>query len=87
MINAADKEIQGAEGEENKEDDDGDRGKKRGRKGKRTGTCVTIEKDPRVLDVADFEMEFRTDPLFKKTAAAFDEGGVAGLLLNNITVR
>ena len=61
--------------------------KKRGHKLKKTGTCVTIEKDPSVLNIADFEMDFRADPLFRKTAAAFDEGGVSGLLLKNIPVR
>jgi condensin complex subunit 2 len=45
-----------------------------------------IEKDPSNL-IGDFDMASRVDPLFQKTAAAFDEGGVAGLLLNNLVVQ
>jgi condensin complex subunit 2 len=31
-------------------------------------------------------MEFSVDPLFRKTSAAFDEGGASGLLLNHLNV-
>ena len=34
-----------------------------------------------------FDLEFEVDPLFKKTSAAFDEGGVEGLLLNQLCIR
>ena len=77
-------------GEEGKEagNEEGE-GKKRGKKHKKSSTIpgLMIEKDPSVLDLADFDLESRVDPLFKKTAAAFDEGGVGGLLLNNINVQ
>ena len=78
----------GANGEEEEGREEGE-GKKRGKKHKKSSTIpgLMIEKDPSVLDLADFDLESRVDPLFKKTAAAFDEGGVGGLLLNNINVQ
>ena len=62
--------------------------KKGGKKSKksRSGPGLMIEKDPSNL-LAEFDLESRVDPLFQKTAAAFDEGGVGGLLLNNLTVQ
>ena len=33
-----------------------------------------------------FDLEFDVDPLFRKTSAAFDEGGARGLLLNHLSV-
>ena len=33
-----------------------------------------------------FDLAFDVDPLFKKTSAAFDEGGAKGLLLNHLSV-
>ena len=33
------------------------------------------------------EYQVTTDPLFKKTSAAFDEGGAKGLLMNNLSVH
>ncbi len=32
------------------------------------------------------ELEFSVDPLFKKVAADFDEGGAKGLLLNHLNI-
>ena len=79
---------------DNKEDQEADKDgevgevvKKRVRRGMKASTTVVIEECPSVLDITNFETEFRVDPLFQKTSAAFDEGGVSGLLLNNIDVR
>ena len=47
----------------------------------------TIEKKPSSLEVDTFDLQFEVDPLFKKTSASFDEGGVEGLLLNHLCVR
>ena len=33
-----------------------------------------------------YDLEFSVDPLFKKTSAEFDEGGVSGLLLNHLQI-
>ena len=83
---------EGEAGKEEGEAEDGDveeggkkGGKKRGKKSNRT-PGIMIEKDPARLD-GEFDCESRMDPLFQKTAAAFDEGGVVGLLLNNLIVQ
>ena len=47
----------------------------------------TLETNMDALNVKTFDLEFDVDPLFKKTSALFDEGGAAGLLLNNIGVN
>jgi len=77
---------EGGEEEEGEEQEAGT-SRPKGHRGKKAGTAVTVETNPSVLDIANFDMEFRADPLFRKTAAAFDEGGVSGLLLKNIPVR
>ena len=38
------------------------------------------------LQVKKMELEFSVDPLFKKVAADFDEGGAKGLLLNHLAI-
>jgi condensin complex subunit 2 len=50
----------------------------------RAVTVQTIERNTKSLDVVTFDLEFEVDPLYKKTSAAFDEGGIEGLLLNQI---
>ena len=77
------------EGEEKEETEEGVEAKKQGRRRKkhRGGFGLMIEEDPKNLDLANFDLISSVDPLFQKTAAAFDEGGVEGLLLNNLTVR
>ena len=52
-----------------------------------SGTAVTVEKNPKALDVNTFDLEFEVDPLFRNTSAAFDDGGVEALLLTHLTVR
>ena len=74
---AADGEGEGGEGEEGK------RPSKKKAKKSSTAPGLMIEKDPNNL-IAAFDFGSRVDPLFQKTAAAFDEGGVEGLLLNNL---
>lgn len=44
----------------------------------------TIEKNVKSLNINTFDCEYEVDPLFKKTTAAFDEGGVEGLLINQL---
>lgn len=36
------------------------------------------------IDAKKFDLAFAVDPLFQRTAALFDEGGAAGLLLNSL---
>lgn len=47
---------------------------------------MVVEKNPKVLDMNTNSLEFAVDPLFKKTSAAFDEGGVDGLLFSHLFV-
>ena len=47
----------------------------------------TTERNTKVLDINSFDLEFEVDPLFQKTSAAFDEGGVEGLLLNHLCIQ
>jgi len=53
---------------------------------KHVGGINTLEANPDSLDVKKFDLEFDVDPLFRKTSAAFDEGGARGLLLNHLSV-
>ena len=53
---------------------------------KRRRITHTIESDEEALNVKSFDLEFVADPLFKKTAADFDEGGAKGLLLNHLCI-
>ena len=46
----------------------------------------TLVEDASELEVKNLESDFNVDPLFKKTAAGFDEGGATGLLLNHLMV-
>ena len=50
-------------------------------------TAVVVERNPKVLDMNTNSLEFAVDPLFKKTSAAFDEGGADGLLFSQLFVR
>ena len=52
-----------------------------------SGTAVTVEKNPKVLDVNTYDLEFEVDPLFRKTSAAFDDGGVDALLFTHLSIR
>lgn len=63
------------------EDSDGPPGAK---KRKRARQGRTIETNLKNITVQRLELAFKTDPLFHKTSAAFDEGGTAGLLLNQL---
>lgn len=77
-------EEEGGEGEEGEVQ--GKRVSKRSKRSAGSGSDLMIEKNPSNL-ISEFDMASRVDPLFQKTAAAFDEGGVAGLLLNNLIVQ
>jgi len=46
----------------------------------------TLESNESNLNVRKLELDFTVDPLFRKTSAAFDEGGAHGLLLNHLGV-
>ncbi|KIJ62035.1 hypothetical protein HYDPIDRAFT_95405 [Hydnomerulius pinastri MD-312] len=46
----------------------------------------TLAKDAAQLRSKKLDLEFRIDPLFKKTCADFDEGGAQGLLMNHLSL-
>ncbi|KAI6112767.1 condensin complex subunit 2/barren [Pisolithus sp. B1] len=46
----------------------------------------TLAKDVAQLRSKKLDLEFRVDPLFRKTCADFDEGGAHGLLMNHLSL-
>lgn len=46
----------------------------------------TLAKDATQLRSKKLDLEFRVDPLFRKTCADFDEGGAQGLLMNHLSL-
>ncbi|EPS39335.1 hypothetical protein H072_6842 [Dactylellina haptotyla CBS 200.50] len=79
-----DQEEGGGEGEDG-DDDDEEGGKRKARK-RATRSEATLAKDISQLQLKKFDLEFAVDPLFKKAAADFDEGGAKGLLLNVLSI-
>eukprot|EP00040_Diaphanoeca_grandis_P025280 m.139816 g.139816 ORF g.139816 m.139816 type:complete len:683 (+) comp30083_c0_seq2:78-2126(+) len=47
----------------------------------------TIVKNVSTITMDKLDLEFSVDPLFRKTSAAFDQGGARGLLLNHLTTQ
>ncbi|CAG8544083.1 7690_t:CDS:2 [Paraglomus occultum] len=68
--------------EEAEEDQDAQTKQRR----KKPRTEQTLAKDPSAICVKDWDLEYQVDPLWKKMAADFDEGGARGLLLNQLAV-
>ncbi|KAK6536026.1 hypothetical protein TWF281_000272 [Arthrobotrys megalospora] len=79
-----DEEGAGGEGEDG-DDDDEEGGRKKARK-RAARSEATLAKDWSQLQLKKFDLEFAVDPLFKKAAADFDEGGAKGLLLNVLSI-
>ncbi|XP_064398390.1 condensin complex subunit 2-like [Halichondria panicea] len=59
-------------------------GKGKTKKTTSSGVNKVLEKNVKNLNINTFDLEYQVDPLFKKTSAAFDEGGVEGLLINHL---
>lgn len=75
--------------EKGKESDDdeqpeGEPKRVRGKKHHTNGFSSQIVKDVTTINTNNYDLEFEVDPLFKKMSAAFDEGGAAGLLINQL---
>ncbi|XP_071947750.1 condensin complex subunit 2-like isoform X2 [Antedon mediterranea] len=68
-----------------KEQHEGDDAKETKKKKARHGNTVVTNLN--TITTNKFDLEFEVDPLFQKTAAAFDEGGTFSLLLNHLPVR
>ncbi|XP_059151350.1 condensin complex subunit 2-like [Physella acuta] len=54
------------------------------KKKRKTTKAQTIETNLKNINVDKFDLEFEVDPMFQMMSAAFDEGGVRGLLLNRL---
>ncbi|KAF3914681.1 hypothetical protein AA313_de0205649 [Arthrobotrys entomopaga] len=77
---------EGAAGEGEEGDEDDEEGGKRKARKRANRSEATLAKDFSQLQLKKFDLEFSVDPLFKKAAADFDEGGAKGLLLNVLSI-
>ena len=78
---------EGEGGEDGEEDEEGEEGgKKKSKKRAQRSAEATLVKDFEQLRLKKMELEFSVDPLFKKAAADFDEGGAKGLLMNHLSI-
>ncbi len=79
---------EGRVGEDDDEDGEGGgEGEGGAQKKKKTHRpASTLAKDAAQLRNKKPELEFRVDPLFRKTCADFDEGGAHGLLMNHLAL-
>lgn len=76
----------GKDGKEDELDESGNTANVNTKQARKKRQTNTIEADEEALNVKAFDVEFKVDPLFKKTAADFDEGGAKGLLLNHLCI-
>ncbi|KAK5689816.1 hypothetical protein LTR97_012575 [Elasticomyces elasticus] len=76
---------EGEEGEGSEGEGDGE-AKKKGRKKVQRSAEATLATSFESLRLKKMELEFSVDPLFKKAAADFDEGGAKGLLMNHLSI-
>ncbi|KAH9831878.1 condensin complex component cnd2 like protein, partial [Teratosphaeria destructans] len=75
------------EGEDGEEDEEGEDGVKKPKKKKAARSAeATLAASFEQLRLKKMELEFSVDPLFKKAAADFDEGGAKGLLMNHLSI-
>lgn len=74
----------GEEGDLENQDGTGQNQGTRKRKAHRSES--TLAKNPAQLRSKKLDLEFRVDPLFRKTCADFDEGGAQGLLMNHLSL-
>ncbi|KAK4553020.1 hypothetical protein LTR86_009944 [Recurvomyces mirabilis] len=74
------------EGEEDGDGEEDGEGKKKTRKKASRSAEATLVNHFDQLRLKKMELEFSVDPLFKKAAADFDEGGAKGLLMNHLAI-
>ncbi|SLM38879.1 condensin complex component cnd2 [Lasallia pustulata] len=80
-------EEEGGDGEDGEEEEEGEDGaRKKAKKRAQRSSEATLAPSFAPLQLKKFELEFSVDPLFKKVAADFDEGGAKGLLLNHLAI-
>lgn len=51
---------------------------------KKIGVTNTIETNMNAICMEKYDLQFDVDPLFHKMSQKFDEGGIKGMLLNNL---
>ncbi|EMC91440.1 hypothetical protein BAUCODRAFT_79867 [Baudoinia panamericana UAMH 10762] len=78
-------EEEGEDVEEEEEGEDGEVKKKTRKKASRSAEATLVASFDQ-LRLKKMELEFSVDPLFKKAAADFDEGGAKGLLMNHLSI-
>ncbi|PKA65273.1 Condensin complex subunit 2 [Apostasia shenzhenica] len=78
----------GNSAEENQRQDQSDKieGGNKKEHDRKLSPLSTLEASFEALNVKKFDVAFTVDPLYHQTSAQFDEGGVKGLLLNNLGV-
>ncbi|EGG19215.1 hypothetical protein DFA_02463 [Cavenderia fasciculata] len=82
-----DGEGQSKDDQEEELDEEGNPIAKTKDKKKKKSGASTLESNINNINCKKFDVTFMTDPLFHKTSAAFDAGGVAGLLMNKLSVN
>lgn len=75
-----------ADDDDDDEDGEGGDPSQGGKKRKTHRPASTLAKDASQLRNKKLDLEFRVDPLFRKTCADFDEGGANGLLMNHLSL-
>ncbi|KAG1750052.1 condensin complex subunit 2/barren [Suillus occidentalis] len=87
LSNLANEGMVGAEDDETLSDNpDGQDATQAKKKKKSHRPDSTLAKDASQLHSKKLDLEFRVDPLFRKTCADFDEGGAQGLLMNHLSL-
>ncbi|THH01047.1 hypothetical protein EW026_g1576 [Hermanssonia centrifuga] len=85
LANEGSNGVNDGDGSDNEEGGDQD-GAQGGRKKKTHRPGSTLAKDVSQLRNKKLDLEFKVDPLFRKTCADFDEGGANGLLMNHLSL-
>eukprot|EP00731_Ephydatia_muelleri_P034253 Em0052g17a len=81
-------DLQEQDGDEENENEHNIEKEKPQRKRKQnTSAAQYIEKNPVALNISSSDSDFEVDPLYRHPFAAFDEGGVENLLLNQLCVK
>lgn len=75
----------GADDDADSDAGDGEGGAKRKKRGEGRPK-ETLAKSAEQLRSKKLDLEFKVDPLFRKTCADFDEGGAQGLLMNHLSL-
>jgi condensin complex subunit 2 len=84
LSNLANEGRADADGDDDSDNPDAEPGAKRKKREGRPKE--TLAKGTEQLRSKKLDLEFKVDPLFRKTCADFDEGGAQGLLMNHLSL-